>query len=178
MLRWHQSSVWPEPGHSSVDGRSSNGSVTRVPVVNPKLALIHDDIRASQRRVSEMLLCIKAARCPALYSCDSAEMGMLGELLRKTDWCLWGSCRRWHVSVGCFSDCWRGFLHVCVSTYFIILALTKFHVLLPSQWLKYSLCVSEIYLHLFVCAHIPSLTREANARSLPNACDITTALES
>lgn len=178
MFHPHQSFVRPEPGHSSVDGRSFNSSVARVPVVNPKLALIRDDSRASQRRVSEMLSCIKAVRCRLLCSCGSAEMEILGELLRRTDWHLWGSCRRWHVSVGCFSECWRGFLHICVSTYFIILALTKFHILLPSQWLKYSLCVSKIYLHLFVCAHIPSLTREANARSLPNACDITIALES
>lgn len=66
--------------------------------------------------------------------------------------------------------------HTCVYLFYN-LSFYYISCLLPSQWLKYPLCVSKIYLHLFGCAHIPSFTREGNAISFPNICDVTIALE-
>jgi len=44
--------LWAEPGCISVNGKSPIGSMARVSVINPKLALMNDDIMAGQRRTA------------------------------------------------------------------------------------------------------------------------------
>lgn len=120
----------PEAGHVSVNGKSPIGNMARFSVINPKLALMDDDIMAGQKRTT------------SFRADDNKYQGC------HMPWTAFTWLCRDENTYGAFS---------CICMYLLVfysypLLNYMFYYLLSV--LRYSLSASKIRLYLFGSAHI------------------------
>lgn len=139
--------LWPEPGRISVNGKSPIGSMAGLSVINPKLALMDDDIMAGQRRPTNF------------RAVDNTYQGCHMPWVAFT-----GGCRDENTYGGSSCIC----MYLLVFYSYPLLNYMFYDLLSVDNILSWQVKYAHISLAL------PTLTREVNHRSLPNSCGITT----